>query len=154
MPAGSPIANPFAAGWRAEAVALEYHVRAVREDHHGSTAWCKEASLVMDTDPEGRVDAFNPAELLLAAVAACMLKGIERVLPILRFELKGVEIEIHGVRQDKPPKMERIDYLIKVDTDESDHRIELLHTNVRKYGTIYNTVAAATVLEGRMVRAG
>ncbi len=107
---------------------------------------------MMDTDPKGRSDAFNPAELLLAAVAACMLKGIERVLPMLHFDLRGVEVSLHGVRQDRPPKMARIDYVITVDTDESDHRIELLDTNVRRYGTIYNTVAAGTELTGTMIR--
>jgi hypothetical protein len=37
--------------------------------------------------------------------------------------------------------------------DENDRRLELLHTNVRKFGTISNTVAAATNLAGRIVRA-
>ena len=35
-----------------------------------------------------------------------------------------------------------------VDTDEPDRRLELLHQNVRKFGTISNTVAEATKLEG------
>ncbi len=33
----------------------------------------------------GRPDAFNPAELFLAALAACMIKGIERAIPMLNF---------------------------------------------------------------------
>ena len=43
---------------------------------------------------------------------------------------------------------------IIVDTDEDDRRLDLLHQNVRKYGTISNTVAATTKLEGKIVRAG
>lgn len=108
---------------------------------------------MLDTDVKGRTDAFNPAELLLAAIAACMLKGIERAVPMLKFELRGVDVSLHGVRQDSPPKMISIDYEIAVDTDEDDRRLELLHTNVRKLGTIFNTVAAGTALAGRMVRA-
>jgi uncharacterized OsmC-like protein len=54
---------------------LEYHVTARRLDAHGSVAQCKQAELTLDTDVKGRADAFNPAELLLAAVAACMIKG-------------------------------------------------------------------------------
>ena len=77
-----------------------------------------------------------------------MIKGIERVTPILRFQLRGVEIRLHGERQDAPPKMVSIDYEVIVDTDETDQRLDLLHTNVRKYGTISNTVAEATKLEG------
>ncbi|HVV33094.1 MAG TPA: hypothetical protein VHC73_07700 [Vitreimonas sp.] len=40
--------------------------------------------------------------------------------------------------------MAAIDYELIVDTDEADQRLELLHKNVRKYGTASNTVAAAT----------
>jgi uncharacterized OsmC-like protein len=90
------------------------------------------------------LDAINPAELLLAAAAACMIKGIERVTPMIKFDMRGVEVKLHGVRQDSPPKMAAIDYELIVDTDETDQRLELLHKNVRKYGTVSNTVAAAT----------
>lgn len=132
---------------------LDYSVTAKRTDAHGSAAMCKSAEIILDTDVNGRIDAFNPAELFLAAIAACMIKGIERAAPILKFKLRGVEVRLHGLRQDSPPKMVSIEYELIVDTDESDHRLALLHTNVRKFGTISNTVAAATRLEGRIVRA-
>jgi hypothetical protein len=44
--------------------------------------------------------------------------------------------------------MVSVDYELIVDTDEDDRRLELLHENVRKYGTIFNTVATALALEG------
>jgi uncharacterized OsmC-like protein len=132
---------------------LEYRVAARRIDTHGSRATCKDAEITLDTDMNGRPDAFNPAELFLAAIAACILKGIERVTPMLRFDLRGTEVKLHGVRQDSPPKMISVDYELIVDTDEDDRRLELLHTNVRKFGTIFNTVATATRLEGRIMRA-
>lgn len=131
---------------------LEYKVEARREDAHGAVATTKAAQIDLDTDPAGRADAFNPAELLLASVAACMIKGIERVAPMLHFEFKEARVEIHGVRQDAPPKMISIDYVLTVDTQETDQRLELLHKNVRKYGTISNTVAAATELNGTIRR--
>jgi uncharacterized OsmC-like protein len=106
------------------------------------------AEIVLDTDINDRPGAFNPAELFLAAIAACMIKGIERVTPMLHFELRGVEVHLHGVCQDSPPKMVSVDYELIVDTDEDDRCLDLLHQNVRKYGTISNTVAAATKLEG------
>jgi uncharacterized OsmC-like protein len=132
---------------------LEYTVTAVRIDAHGSLADCKEAKIALDTDINGRRDAFNPAELLLAAVAGCMLKSIERAIPLLKFSLRGVSVRVHGVRQDSPPKILSVTYEVVLDTDESDRRLELLHTNVRKFGTIYNTVAASTELKGSIRRA-
>ena len=132
---------------------MEFAVSARRLDAHGSLARCKDAEIVLDTDLAGRRDAFNPAELLLAALSACMIKGIERVCPILEFSFRGVAVRIHGVRRDVPPGMESIDYEIVVDTDESDQRLEVLHDNVRRYGTVFNTVAPGTSLSGTLRRA-
>lgn len=131
---------------------LEFDVAAQRLSAHASQATCKQATIALDTDMAGNPDAFNPAELLLAALAACMIKGIERVVPILKFELRGVEVRVHGVRQDVPPRMESISYEIEVDTDEPEHRLALLHENVKKYGTVFNTVAPGTDLSGVLVR--
>jgi uncharacterized OsmC-like protein len=127
---------------------LEYTVSATRTNEYGSVAATKDAEIVLDTNLKGSRDAFNPAELLLAAVAACMIKSIERVAPMLKFNLNGVWVKLHAIRQDSPPKIISIDYVLTVDTDESEQRLELLHKNVRKYGTISNTVAEATRLEG------
>jgi uncharacterized OsmC-like protein len=133
---------------------LEYFVTGRRVDAHGSIAKCKGAEIVLDTNLAGRADAFNPAELLLAALSACMIKGIERVAPMIRFQYRGVEVRLHGIRQDMPPKMLRIEYEITIETDEPDHRLKLLHDNVRKYGTVFNTVAPGTELTGTLLRAG
>ena len=134
------------------ATRMEFHVTTRRVDAHGSLAHCKQAEIALDTDLAGNPDAFNPAELLLAALSACIVKGIERVTPILHFELRGVEVRVDGVRQDVPPKMESIAYEIIVDTDEPERRLELLHDNVKRYGTVFNTVAPGTQLSGTLRR--
>ncbi|MBD3771886.1 MAG: OsmC family protein [Rhodobacterales bacterium] len=131
---------------------LEYTVTARRIDAHGSEARAGDAVLTIDTDLSGRADAFNPSELFLASIAACMLKGIERVTPLLNFQLKGVSVSLRGVRQDTPPRMLSVTYDIVVDAEESDSRLDLLHKNVRKYGTISNTVADALELSGTIRR--
>lgn len=132
---------------------MTFDVVTRRVDAHGSVAECKDATLTLDTALSGRRDALNPAELLLAALSACMIKGIERVTPMLKFSFRSVEVRVHGVRQDVPPRLERIDYEILVDTDEPDHRLALLHENVKKYGTVFNTVAPGTTLNGVLRRA-
>jgi uncharacterized OsmC-like protein len=133
---------------------MRFDVVSVRLSSHASEARCKEAVIQLDTDVAGNAHAFNPAELLLAALSACMIKGIERVSPILKFEMRGVEVHVHGVRQDVPPRLESITYEIVVDTDESERRLELLHENVRKYGTVFNTVMPGTRLSGVLRRRG
>ena len=131
---------------------LEYRIAARRIDADGSVANTKMAEVRLDTGLAGSPDAFNPAELFLASIAACMLKGIERVTPMLKFELRGVSVRLKAVRQDAPPRIVSVDYELVVDSDESDQRLELLHTNVRKYGTIFNTVAEAAGLTGVLKR--
>ena len=129
-----------------------FDVHSTRVSSRVSEARCKDATIALDTDMAGNRAAFNPAELLLAALSACMIKGIERVVPILKFELRGVEVRVQGVRQDVPPKMESITYEIEVDTDEPERRLDLLHENVKKYGTVFNTVAPGTELSGILRR--
>jgi uncharacterized OsmC-like protein len=131
---------------------MSFHVETVRLGPQGSLSRCKQAEIPLDTDLAGNPNAFNPAELLLAALSACIIKGIERITPMLNFALRGVEVHVDGVRQDVPPKLESITYEIIVDSDESDRRLELLHDNVKKYGTVFNTVAYGTQLSGVLRR--
>lgn len=132
---------------------MEYRVHARRIDAHGSLAVAKEAEVTLDTDLVGRRDAMNPVELLLAALAACMLKGIERVTPMLNFQVDGAEVALEAVRQDAPPRLTLIRYEIIVDSAETDQRLDLLHRNILKYGTISNTLSGAVPLEGTLIRA-
>jgi uncharacterized OsmC-like protein len=131
---------------------LTYHVTARRIDSHGCDVTTKAAHLLADTDLAGRQDAFNPAELLLAALAACILKGIERLAPLLHFTFAGAEVTLTGERQDAPPKIQRITYHLVVDTAETDARLNLLLRNVQKYGTVHNALAAGVQIDGKVQR--
>lgn len=133
-------------------VMLDYRIEAKRVNAHGSYATTKAAEIVLDTSLAGRADAFNPAELFLTSIAACMIKGIERVAPLLKFNFRGVDVKLRAKRQDNPPKLAAVEYEIIVDSDEDDRRLELLHSNVRKYGTVSNTVSEATTLTGTLRR--
>lgn len=131
---------------------LEYSIVAERQDDSGSLAAVRQAVVRLDTSLGGRVDAFNPAELLLGALAACIIKSAERAMPLLGFDLRSMNVHLHAMRQDAPPRITAIDYVVTIDTDETDHRLELLHKNIRKYGTISNTLAPALALNGRVTR--
>jgi uncharacterized OsmC-like protein len=132
---------------------LTYHVAARRIDAHGSLITTKSATLTADTDLAGRQDAFNPAELLLGALAACILKGVERVAPLLHFTYQGAEVTLTGQRQDAPPLMQRIDYTLLIDTDEPDARLDLMLRNVQKYGTVHNSLTGSVQIVGCIHRA-
>lgn len=132
---------------------MQYEVSARRLDATGSLATSHGAEVRLATDMEGRKEALNPVELLLSALAACMIKGAERVSPTLKFQLDGMSVSLVADRQDAPPKLTAIRYEIVVDTPESDARLELLHRNILKYGTISNTLALAVPVTGTIRRA-
>lgn len=131
---------------------LEYAVEARRIGAHRSEVRTRAASIVLDTDAKGGAQAFNPAELLLAALAGSIVEAVEHLAATLEFEMDGVEVKVRGVRQEAPPKLGSIDYELIIDTGETDDRLELLRTNLRKFGTVTNTIVARTTLRGRVRR--
>lgn len=132
---------------------MKYAVKAQRVDENGSLAVAHGARVELATDLSGRKDAMNPVELLLSALAACMIKGVERVTPMLEFQLDAVEVNLEADRQDAPPKLVAIRYEIVVGTEESDRRLDLLLRNILKFGTISNTLAGAVPMTGTIRRA-
>lgn len=131
---------------------MTFNLEAARTDSNGSVASAKDTQLVIDTSMVGRLDALNPVELLLAALAACILKGIERVAPTLDFTFSKAEVSLVAHRPEQEARVADISYVIRVATDESDSRLDLLHKNLQKFGTIYNTLKQGTELTGRIER--
>ena len=94
----------------------------------------------------------GPAELLAAAFAACLLKNVERASQLVPpFRYSHAEVDVVARRQDAPPKFVAIDYEPRLVTDEPQRRVELLHRNLREYGTVYNTLAAVCAVDGNVV---
>jgi uncharacterized OsmC-like protein len=93
----------------------------------------------------------GPAELLASAFAACLLKNVERSGQLLPFRYDRAEVDVAARRQDAPPKFVAITWELRLVTDEPQHRVELLDRNLRRFGTVYNTLSAACAIEGRIL---
>ncbi|MEY4039342.1 MAG: hypothetical protein RLZZ52_210 [Actinomycetota bacterium] len=130
-----------------------FTLTARRIDEHGSQAWTKETEIFLDTSVDGRADAANPVELLLASLSACMLKGIERHSPAMPFAYSAATISLTARRPALEARVTEIYYVLTVATAESDSKLELLHKNLLKFGTIYNTLKEGTTITGRIERA-
>jgi uncharacterized OsmC-like protein len=127
-----------------------YRVRgASRPGGHGRIR-CNTTEIRADTGSVSDGYRPGPAELLCAALAGCLLKNIERYSELLPFQYEVASVEVEAERQDGPPRMTRMHYRIEIATDEPTHRVDLLHRNIRKYGTITNTLAAACQLTGEI----
>jgi uncharacterized OsmC-like protein len=67
------------------------------------------------------------------------------------FGWHGAEIVVTAEREVSPPRIARIAYRLTVETDEPARKMELLHRNIAKQGTIYNTLARACEVTGELV---
>ena len=129
----------------------EYRITAIAQPNGAATVTAAEASLSVNTrwGAEG-VGEPGPAELLAAAFAACLLKNLSRCHELLGFRYVEAQAEVVARRQDSPPRFVGITYTLRVATDETDRRVELAHQNLRKFGTVYNTLAAVCEVHGSM----
>lgn len=111
----------------------------------------KTAEIKFDSSAGQSESLPGPADLLVTAFAACVLKNVERMAGLQPFSFTRATIDVTAVRQARPPKMTQISYILTVETTEPEHRVDLLHRNIAKQGTIYNTLAAACEVSGVIV---
>jgi uncharacterized OsmC-like protein len=129
---------------------LTYNVTANSKKGGKASAKAKESAIVFDAS-SGRDQQFpNPAELLLSSFAACVLKNVERFSELLHFDYKTASIKVKGWRQDRPPMMSKITYVLEIDSDMDLKKLNLLHKNILKFGTITNTLAQVVELSGKI----
>jgi uncharacterized OsmC-like protein len=103
-----------------------------------------------DSSPGAGDELPGPAELLCGALAACLLKNVERFSQMLRFSQQGASVRVVAERQDAPPMFTRIRYELRVVTDEPPQRLLLLQRNLAKYGTVYNTLSRVCDIDGEV----
>ena len=132
---------------------MTFTVNAEQKDALRSTVRMKDAAFSIDTSPTGVPDAPNPVELLLAALAACLIKGVERVAPTLGIEYSSLEVQLEAHRPSDEARIEDITYVVRLTTESNQSKLDLLHKNLMKFGTIFNTVKSGTRLEGRVIAA-
>jgi len=128
-----------------------YTVAAETLGNGTSRATVNAAEIVFDSSPKQGDHLPGPADLLTAAFAACLLKNVERFGGILHFDWQHASVEVHSERQDTPPKITRITYRLEVTTRETAQRLDLLHRNLTRHGTIYNTLAAVCDVTGEII---
>lgn len=94
-------------------------------------------------------DLPSPALLLVSAFAACCLKNIERFSEFMHFEYDSASINVVATRQEKPPMIDTIQFELTVKSS-SKINTDLLMRNLKKFGTIYNTLDQVCEITGDM----
>ncbi len=123
---------------------------AAAEVHAGGRARFEAHGLAAEFDgTSGRLsDLPGPADLLCAALSACILKNVERFSHMMPFRYEKATVRITAERQEPPPVIVRMHYELEVRTDEPADRVDLLHRNIQKFGTITNTLGRACEVSG------
>jgi uncharacterized OsmC-like protein len=131
--------------------ATSYAVEA--ESVHGGAATIAARASMIAFDGSASTGELlpGPADLLAAALAACILKNVERFSTILPFRYQRAHVHVQLERQQSPPRIVRAHYALRIVTHEPEHQLGLLHRNILRFGTITNTLAAACELEGTIL---
>ena len=157
QPRPRPQATPSNAGVTVGAsgepagAAASYAVEA--ESAHGGAATIAARATTIAFDGSASTGELHPgpADLLVAVLAACILKNAERFSTILPFHYQRARVQVEIEREEPPPRIARAHYALRLVTEEPEHRLELLHRNILRFGTITNTLAAACELEGTIL---
>lgn len=128
-----------------------YRVSARATAPGAALATVKGRAIEFDTSRGGSDEVPGPAEFLCLSLAACLLKNVERLSHLLSFDYAGAEVTVWADRQESPPRFSRFTYELAIDTAEDDRRVELLHRNLRRFGTVYNTLAGSCEVTGTIV---
>lgn len=133
-------------------MSMKYQVFSEQISSGISTSRTKRAQIYFDSSPGQSDHLFNPAELFLGSFSACMLKNVERFSEMLTISYKKATLVVKGIREDKPPRITEVYYEPTIETEETKERIDLLHRNLEKFGTIFNTVAGSCKVDGKIIK--
>ena len=125
-----------------------YSVKAENLPGGTATIATQQSAIAFDGSASAGELLPGPADLLAAALAACILKNVERLSHLLPFDYQRARVDVEVEREEPPPRIVRAHYALRITTREPPHRLELLHRNIIRFGTITNTLAAACQLSG------
>lgn len=147
-PPATKLLRSTAVGAAPGATITRYRVDAETRPGGRGSLTAQQSTIPFDGSATGGELLPGPAELLAGALAACILKNVERFSTMLAFRYQHAHVHVELERQEQPPRIVRASYTLRIATDEPTRRIELLHRNIRRFGTVTNTLAAACELSG------
>ncbi len=116
-----------------------------------------ETLFITDSAPALAGNALGPTapEMLLGALASCLVHTYLIQAVLLDIPIDGVEIEVHGavpmggvvgLPYDKLPQMEEITYTATVNASATPEDIERMHQSVEETCPVLNTVRYPTAV--------
>jgi uncharacterized OsmC-like protein len=129
---------------------MKYSCKANSSSKNNASIKIKQSEIIFGITPESADNLPNPAELFLGSFSACILKNVERFSDLMNFEYSNAEIIVNATRLEKPPKMDEINYELRIYSQDDNLNINLLKKNIEKFGTIFNTVESSCSIVGEI----
>lgn len=127
---------------------MDYSIKATSLPQEDAEIDIKTSKIAFGTTTKTADVLPNPAELFLGSFAACVLKNVARFANMMKFQYQKAQIDVTATRLDKPPRMEHINYVLTIYSNDEKLNVQLLKKNIEKFGTIYNTVKLACKISG------
>jgi uncharacterized OsmC-like protein len=129
---------------------MEYFVKAISSSKEQASINFKTSEFIFGITPESADNLPNPAELFLGSFSACILKNVERFSVLMNFEYSKAEILVSAQRLEKPPRMDEINYKLRIYSQDVNLNSSLLKKNIEKFGTIFNTIQTSCTVIGEI----
>ncbi|GFZ77861.1 hypothetical protein GCM10011531_04160 [Aquaticitalea lipolytica] len=68
----------------------------------------------------------------------------------MNFKYTNAEIVVNATRLEKPPRMDEINYELRIYSNDNNLNIDLLKKNIENFGTIFNTVKLSCSIIGEI----
>lgn len=108
------------------------------------------AKIAFGITPETVNELPSPAELFLGSISSCILKNVERFSVLMNFSYTNAEIIVTATRLEKPPRMDEINYTLRIYSQDVHLNCELLKKNIENFGTIFNTIKICCTINGEI----
>ncbi len=95
---------------------------------------------------------FNAAETLLAAFGTCLMTNLNSISRRMRLRIEEVEIQVEGTRVEEPPRISRINYVVRIKSPEPQEKLNKLLELCSKYGTVTNTLLLGVKASGSVLK--
>ncbi len=126
-----------------------YRVSVTRQGEERAEAAARGYTLTLNAKKGGEA-GFNAAETLLAALGACLLTNLDSFAAKMRLRVDGARVDFTAVRQEDPPGLVDINYLLTINSPERVEKLQELHELAVKWGTVSNTLRAGLIPNGAL----
>ena len=127
---------------------MKYNVRVERTDSLHVNASVRGFEIQLGAKRADPTAGFNPVETLLSSMGACLLTAISFVAEASHIPLAGARIELEATRQDRPPILTHIRYMLHLKSDAPPEQLDHLVDLAKRNSTVFQTISLAVSVKG------